>query len=441
MIQQTVFPFKIEITKERLTAHGGLALMAEFNHEIGLRGLADKYLPISESNRGFNPSLYIDSLILMLQGGGRSLKDIRELEYEEDLMKIVGRNNIPSPDAIGDWLRRMGSKESGRSGLAGLDKVREAINNRIMRRDGIKEYTLDADATEIIADKEEANYTYKWNKGYMPNLGFLYENNLCLYDEFREGNVAPAFGQKEFYIQCKKRMPEGKRIGYYRADSASYQAELINRLEADGVRWTITSDQDRAVKPMIASIAEDEWREPIKGCGYEIAETVHTMEKTHKAFRLVVKREARKQVELFKSGDGQYFYHAVATNFLEEEKGGQQVIEWHNQRGQAENFNKELKNGFGMERMPCGQSFANAVFFRIGLIAYNIFIGFKRLSCPESWLKHTIATFRWKMVQVAGRIVRHAGEIILKLAVDIKKLELFRGIREKVFEFSLCADG
>jgi len=441
MIQQTVFPFKIEITKERLTAHGGLALMAEFNHGIGLRGLADKYLPISESNRGFNPSLYIDSLILMLQGGGRSLKDIRELEYEEDLMKIVGRNNIPSPDAIGDWLRRMGSKESGRSGLAGLDKVREAINNRIMRRDGIKEYTLDADATEIIADKEEANYTYKWNKGYMPNLGFLYENNLCLYDEFREGNVAPAFGQKEFYIQCKKRMPEGKRIGYYRADSASYQAELINRLEADGVRWTITSDQDRAVKPMIASIAEDEWREPIKGCGYEIAETVHTMEKTHKAFRLVVKREARKQVELFKSGDGQYFYHAVATNFLEEEKGGQQVIEWHNQRGQAENFNKELKNGFGMERMPCGQSFANAVFFRIGLIAYNIFIGFKRLSCPESWLKHTIATFRWKMVQVAGRIVRHAGEIILKLAVDIKKLELFRGIREKVFEFSLCADG
>jgi len=173
MIQQTVFPFKIEITKERLTAHGGLALMAEFNHEIGLRGLADKYLPISESNRGFNPSLYIDSLILMLQGGGRSLKDIRELEYEEDLMKIVGRNNIPSPDAIGDWLRRMGSKESGRSGLAGLDKVREAINNRIMRRDGIKEYTLDADATEIIADKEEANYTYKWNKGYMPNLGVI----------------------------------------------------------------------------------------------------------------------------------------------------------------------------------------------------------------------------------------------------------------------------
>jgi len=45
-IQQTVLPFKIETTKERLTAHGGLALMAEFNHGIGLRELTDQYLPV-----------------------------------------------------------------------------------------------------------------------------------------------------------------------------------------------------------------------------------------------------------------------------------------------------------------------------------------------------------------------------------------------------------
>jgi hypothetical protein len=91
------------------------------------------------------------------------------------------------------------------------------------------------------------------------------------------------------------------------------------------------------------------------------------------------------------------------------------VLKWHNQREQAENFNKELKNGFGMERMPCGQTKANAVFFRIGVIAYNLFMGFKRLACPESWAKHTIATFRWKMIQLAGRIVKHSGSIILKL--------------------------
>ena len=181
--------------------------------------------------------------------------------------------------------------------------------------------------------------------------------------------------------------------------------------------------------------------EPVKGWGYELAETVHCMNETKKAFRLVIKREIRRQGELFEGKEGQYFYHVVATNWLEEEKNTGEVLKWHNQRGQSENFNKELKIGFGMERMSCGQTHANAVFFRIGVIAYNLFIGFKRLSCPESWLKQTIATFRWKVVQVAGRIVKHAGEMVLKLMIDLEKLELFRKIRGKSFELSLCSDG
>ena len=441
MIQQTIFSFKIETTKERLTAHGGLALMAEFNHGIGLRELTDQYLPGPGSNRGFDPSEIVDTVVLMLQGGGRSLEDLRELKNEEGLMKLIGRDEIPEPDTVGDWLRRMGDPKRGEPGLAGLDRVRGKINERILRRDGIKQYTLDADATEIIGEKADALFTYNWNKGYMPVAGFLYETPVCLYDEFREGNVAPAFGQKEFYLQCKRRMPWGKKIGYYRADSASYQAGLFNQLEEDGVKYGITVDQDKAVKKVIGLIGQEEWKEPVRGYGYEVGETVHCMNETKKAFRLVVKREIRRQKDLFEGKEGQYFYHAVATNWLEGEKDSWEVLKWHNQRGQAENFNKEIKIGFGMERMPCGQSYANAVFFRIGVIAYNLFIGFKRLCCPESWMKHTIATFRWKMVQVAGRIVKHAGQMVLKLMIDLEKLELFRKIRGKSFELSLCPDG
>jgi len=441
MIQQTVFPFKIETTRERLTAHGGLALMAEFNHGIGLRELVDRYLPVPGSNRGFNPSVMVDTMVLMLQGGGRSLEDLRELKNEEGLMKLIGHNEIPESDTVGDWLRRMGDPKTGQLGFEGLDGVRDKLNERILKRDGIKEYTLDADATEIIGEKADALFTYNGNKGYMPMLGFLYETPVCLLDEFREGNVAPAFGQKEFYMGCKNRMPLGKRIGYYRGDSASYQAELFNQLEEDGVKYGITADQDKAVKSAIALIPSGDWEEAVRGCGYELGETVHCMNETKRAFRLVVKREIRRQGGLFEVKETPYFYHAVATNWLEEEKNTGDVLEWHNQRGQAENFNKEVKDGIGMERMPCGQSYANAVFFRIGVIAYNLFIGFKRLSCPESWMKQTIATFRWKMVQIAGRIVRHAGKTVLRLMIDLEKLELFKGIRRRCFELSLSPDG
>ena len=128
-------------------------------------------------------------------------------------------------------------------------------------------------------------------------------------------------------------------------------------------------------------------------------------------------------------------------NWPVEEKGAYAVLQWHNQRGQSENYHKELKIGFGMEKMPCGESSANAVYFRIGVIAYNLFIGFKRLAGPESWVSHTISTFRWKLVQTAGRMVRHAGRVFLKLAVSCEQLIRFREIRHRCFDLWVAESG
>ena len=101
----------METTKEKLIAHGGLTLMAEFNHGIGLKNLCGKYLPKPESNRGFKSSIFVDTLVMMLQAGGSSLEDIRELKNEEGLMKLIGRDILPNPDTVGDWLRRIGKTD------------------------------------------------------------------------------------------------------------------------------------------------------------------------------------------------------------------------------------------------------------------------------------------------------------------------------------------
>ncbi len=433
MIRQTVLGFKLGRTGEALTAHGGLALMAEFCHRLKLGGLVNEHLPAPGSNRGYEPSVFVEALILMLMGGGCHLDDLRELKEERGLLGLMGCEVIPDAATVGDWLRRMGDPGCGQKGLMGLGEVRDGVNKWILGQEARKGYTLDVDAVQIEGEKREAQFTYKGEKGYMPMLGFLFETPVCLYDEFWEGNVSPGWGHADFYGVCKSRMPAGKRIERYRADSASYDGGLINALNEDGVMWAITADKDSAVKRAIAGIAEENWKEPVLGCGYEVGETVHTMERTKRAFRLIVKRELR-QVERDLFGEERrYFYHAIASNFPMEEKGAYDVLVWHQQRGQAEHFNKELKSGFGMGQMPCGERFANAVFFRIGVIAYNLFIGFKQL-CPGSWARHTIGTFRWKMVQIAGRIVHHAGQVFLRLAGDGKRCLLFEEIRRRCFE-------
>ena len=438
MVRQTVFGFKLERTEETLTAHGGLALLAEFNHGLGLCGLVDRYLPGPGSNRGYAPSVFVDRAILMLQAGGRCLEDLRELHREAGLLRLLNREVIPDPDTLGDWLRRMGDPQTGRAGLVGLGQVRDVLNARLLRRDGHETYTLDADATLVEAEKREAAWSYQGVKGYMPMLGFLFETPVCLVDEFREGNVSPGAGQLEFYRQCRARMPVGKRLARYRADSASYQAELINELETDQVRWAITADQDVAVKAVIAGVPTEAWQEPESGCGYQVAEAVHTMNQTKAAFRLSLKREERPQGDLFEPATGPYAYHVVASNWPAEEKTADAVLVWHNQRGQAENFNKELKHGLGLEQLPCGDSGANAVFFRIGVLAYNLFMGFKRLACPAAWVSQTIATVRWRLVQVAGRILRHAGQVVLRLVLEADALASWRSIRQRCWALGLA---
>ena len=91
-------------------------------------------------------------------------------------------------------------------------------------------------------------------------------------------------------------------------------------------------------------------------------------------------------------------------------------MQWYNQRGQcSENRIKELKIGFGMERMPCGQFEANAVFFRIGVLAYNMGRLFVLKTLDESWHRHQVQTLRWKLYNTAGKIVFRSRYVLLKV--------------------------
>ena len=54
------------------------------------------------------------------------------------------------------------------------------------------------------------------------------------------------------------------------------------------MRDAITADQDKAVKTLIKAVPEEPWKEPERGCGYDIAEAVHSTEKSEKAFGLIL---------------------------------------------------------------------------------------------------------------------------------------------------------
>ena len=264
---QTVLSFQLAGTDELLTAQGGLALFGEYLHGFGVGGLIDRELSAPGSAAGYNPSLHVLPLVLMLAGGGRTLEDLRVLRRDEGLRALLPQlNEMPSSDATGDWLRRIGAKESG--GLVGLQHVNGSVFRRLLLSDEGVDYTLDIDATQIVAEKHEAHYTYKGEKGYMPMVGHIAELGVVIGHEFREGNAAPAAGNLEFLQACERNMPKGKRIVAVRADSAAYQAAIFNWCEVTGKVFAIGADQDAAVKAAIAGIPEG-FRSVALGKGWE----------------------------------------------------------------------------------------------------------------------------------------------------------------------------
>lgn len=340
MIRQTVLPFKLETTRDLVTPHAGLALLGEFALGLGLQKALDRHLPAPGSGAGYRPSEHVYPLLLMLNGGGRSLEDTRQIRDDEALRKVLGLERMPSSDATGDWLRRTGNN----GGLQGLGRVCRRVLKRALNRDGRIGYTLDIDATAIEAEKESAQWTYKKFKGYMPMLGHLVDNGLVVGDEFREGNDSPGARNLDFIKCCQRQMPKGKRIKFVRSDSAAYQSKVFNHCEREGIGFAIGADMDSAVKDNIKTISDKDWRRYRDG---HIAETVHSMEKTKKAFRLIVLRRPY-QRELFEGTEPGENYTVIATNL---EGPAEDVLRWYNRRGEcSENRIKELKLGFGMER-------------------------------------------------------------------------------------------
>jgi hypothetical protein len=424
MIQEGILPFKIEHADELITPRSGLALFAEVIRALKVDQEVKNSFPPPGSNRGYEAWSYIEPMLLMLEGGGRHIEDLREIRDDETLRRLVGLSRMPSLSTFGDWLVRSGAN----GGVEAMRGISEEVTGTIWKRLATAAYTLDVDATVIEAEKREAQWTYKKVRGYQPMLGFLAESGVCLTHEFREGNVTAQSGALRFLKRCLSLCP---RIKYLRSDSAFYQAEVFNFCQEHGLGFSITADQDAGVKEVIKTVRD--WKPLLTAEGEatdrEVGTAIHLLRKAKEPVRLVVERWRDPQLPLFETNG--WCYYVIASN--RDELSAEEVVWFHNQRGQVENFIKELKIGFGMEQMTSGDFVANALWFALGVLAYNLTQAQKLLFLDEGWRWKTIGTLRWQLIETAGRLVRHGRRLILRLATSSQKYRLFLNIRR------LCA--
>lgn len=391
-----------------------MIVVNEYGKRIELSRLINEAFPKPGSNKGKQASDYILTLIEMFHDGALHLEDVRLLLSDTAYQELAESRGYPSADALGDWLRRYGGNEGERN----LWNVQRQVLQISAEEAG----TLDIDATIIEAEKGDAKKTYKGIRGYQPLLGIIAENGFVVGSEFRHGNHSPQSGLKEFIYRCEENYPG--RIKTIRSDSAGWKKDIVEDCLSRGRFFSITADQSSAVLNAVKEIPETEWKQGKERDGskasWEAAETVYTFSSQKKRFRLLVKRERLKsQLELFAS----YKYWIVGTNLPVEPYDTNAGLLFHQQRGEMERSIGELKHQYNLDHLPCGQYEANALYFAIGLLAYNLMQLVKVLTLPKEEQKKSIRTLRYRLLHLAGRVIHHARYTLLRIAAPLEWVE------------------
>ena len=424
-----ILPYSIESTNDLLTSRAGLTTIAHVIQAIDLENTINQTFPKPKSNRAIPHADYFSALILMMHEGSFSLDHVSNIADDRALCTVLGLDKIPKPSTLGAWLRRMGKINF----LEHWHKI-----NRVALKSALhkcREVTLDIDATGIEANKSSAEWTYKKYKGFMPMVGHIAQTGQIVSCEFRKGNEAPSKRNLEFIKQCQKALPDDCRVKALRIDAAGYQESIIRHCDENHIKYAIRAVKSSAIKSIIDGINAEKW-EPFYDKSGKAIEHQHTFRSSHcignyeNPFGIVIQRCKKSNQTTLDVGDEScsedelemdgYVYRVIATNH--DGWTSSNIIHWYNQRGEdSENRIKELKLDLGGDSLPCSDFEANAVYFLISALAFNL-LALLRALLPEKLSRCRAPTLRNRLYAMAGKLVKSGRCWYLKVEAKNRAL-------------------
>jgi Transposase DDE domain group 1 len=290
--------------------------------------------------------------------------------------------------------------------------------------------TIDVDATILASRKRSALATYDGRTGYQPVVALWAEQDVILADEFRDGNVPAGSGNRRVVEQALAALPVGIEAVRVRGDSALYEQPLLRWLEARGIGYAISADMGRELAAAIRALPATAWRPESEDAHavrhwaevpYVPSDGVSAKDRPEPPRYLTV-RITKKQGELFADGSAAKHF-ALVTNLPDPEGGsGLDLIRW--QRGKAgtvEHSHDVLTNELAAEALPSQRFGANAAWFRLNVLLYNLLSAFKRVALPEELHTARPKRLRFVLLNGVGKVVRHARETVLRLVGEARR--------------------
>lgn len=466
--REGMLPFMMTLgVREEVTGRIGLTLVIEALRALGVDEVVDRRLKLAKRRRGFSEYAKLEALVLLIAAGGERVEDIRVLSEDKGLLRLLG-GALPSPDALLDMLNSFDDPKVWEAKPADelswvppetppLVALFE-INREVVQRAAAAEAsvaTIDHDGTVIEAHKREARVAYEGTRGYQPLVAVWVEEDLVVGDEFRDGNVP---GNKDPLTSVKRAfeaLPLTVRKRYFRGDSADYSIALLKYLTGEKIAFTISADMSVELRSRCVGLPERSWLEIEK----REREVVHVAEvefvsgdwpKAAQPLRYVAVRFTPTQRELFEDQERGPKYLAVVTNrpkppeehfesepAAPDQMGAPELMRWHWQKaGTIEHVHRSMKDELGAGGLPCQRFGANAAWFRINVLTYNVLTFLKRRALPERYLDARPKRLRFEWFTMAGRLTFSGRQLSVDAAASPERFEELVAARRSLLDFN-----
>ena len=441
--------------REPASPHAGVLAVSRVFRSLKVPELIEANLQFKQRQRGLMEAQMAESLILLMALGGDCPEDVPLLHQDLLLSNALGYA-LPKVTAVRSFLEKFHDEKlealrparqeqksfifPGSEPIRGLQNVQAGLVGRVARKyaeqgQPLTFATVDQDATIIESHKKTALAHYEGGRGYQPMVAVWAEADLILADEWRDGNV-PA---RQAPLTCAQwafaALPATVKQRFFRGDSACHEQELIGWLKSPeraqepggAIGFCVSASMSEDLHTAVKAVAGSEWKtfgsDP-DGTLRQWAEVPFVPgekgeRKSSKPLRYVGLRLLKPQGLLFNDGTDRHHY-AVLTNLDWE---GGKLLDWHREKaGTVEHVHDEVKNGLAGGHVPSQLMGANAAWFKLNLITYNLISALKGLCLEPEERTARLKKFRLLVIHLTGRLSRNGCVLRLRFCASAEAI-------------------
>jgi len=472
-------PIDVEVMEEgaKISGLSGLLVYADLACVLGVLSSVDDHVG-KGGNQGWMDRHHVLALIMLNLSGGDCVDDIESLEADAGAREVFracemwglsrqesrelsrrfrkGRvRSFPSATRIHEFLETFHDEEQealrerGRAfipvpndRLAGLIRVNRDLVLQAGSRYRGKTATLDIDATLQQTTKQQAMFCYEGYRAYQPLTAYWHETGLVVHSQFRDVNVPAGYGILAFLKETVSALPENVSEVRVRMDCAGYDHSALRWMatggdgERDPILFTVGCPVYEAFRDAAAAVPESEWEAiptPKGEPAQEWAEVLFVPNaiatEEFEPYRYIAVRERMLHgvlpgmEEMCSVSDlpftpvvispRSYRLRGIVTNM---EGDGLEIIKHPRGRcGKGEEIHAVMKHDFAGGILPSKRFGANAAWWAIVVLAYNLHAALSLLTFHKKLLSRRMKAIRLALISVPALIVNHARRTIFRV--------------------------